>query len=217
MKFEKTTGSICVLLVAFAGAGVSRAAELTQTEILVKATSPFEDIVKYSLDRKQDKLAKAVMTAKAEATAIRGALPEATAVKFDELFSNLNYALPTNNVVAARNAVDVFKLLIENMKPEGLKLPIEVEWLDYAGFNLHVLASETPKDWNAMSQTTDKIAQWWDAIKNKVSEKNLRYTMNSAVAGLQKAIQTKNLDMTYFAAQMDLEIVDLLENHFEKK
>ena len=187
-------------------------------DVLLKATSPFEDMVKYALDHKDAKLAKALDTANTQVTAIREALPPAAGSKFETMFLNLKKsAVATNHYAIAKTSVEIFQLLIENLTNEGLKVPIEVSWLDYAGFKLHVLASAPKPDWAAMGKIVEDSTKWWEAIKMKVAEKNLRYAMDSDIQGLQQAAKSKNLPMLYFAAQMDLDLVDLLENHFEGK
>ena len=197
-----------------ASAGDAQAANDT----LLKATSPFEDMVKYSLDRKEAKLAKALATANSQVEAIRGALPAEGKSRFDTLFLTLQKsATATNHYAIAKASFEIFHLLIENLTNEGLKIPIEVSWLDYAGFKLHVLASAPKKDWASMDSTIEDATKWWEAIKMKVAEKNLRYAMDSDIQGLRQSIKSKNLPMLYFAAQMDLDLVDLLENHFEGK
>jgi hypothetical protein len=68
-----------------------------------------------------------------------------------------------------------------------------------------------------MRKTVVEAAGWWKAAKPKVSEKGLRDAMESTIRGLQEAARTENLPMLHFAAQLDLDLVDVLEGHFEKK
>jgi hypothetical protein len=217
MQNSKFILFLSALLFAFSTAAIAGdAAKVNET--LLKATSPFEDMVKYALDRKEAKLAKALASANSQAPAIREALPAPASAQFDKLFATLQKAAASgNNYAVAKSAVQTFRLLIENLLPEELKVPVEVSWLDYAGFNLHVLASSPRPDWGAIRQTVEDAGKWWEASKAKVTDKSLRYTMDSAVQGLQTAGKSENLPMLYFAAQMDLDIVDLLENHFEGK
>jgi hypothetical protein len=217
MKMIKPAALLLTILFAAvfpANAVDSQAANDT----LLKATSPFEDMVKYALDRKEAKLAKALATANSQTEGIRGALPAAASSRFDTLFLTLQKsATATNHYAIAKTSVEIFHLLIENLTKEGLKIPIEVSWLDYAGFKLHVLASAPKPDWASMDATIEDATKWWEAIKMKVAEKNLRYAMDSDIQGLRQSVKSKNLPMLYFAAQMDLDLVDLLENHFEGK
>ena len=96
-------------------------------------------------------------------------------------------------------------------------MPKEVSLLDYAGFKLHVLAAAPKPDWESMRKTAADAVGWWDATKAKVSAKKLRDAMKTTVGGLQQAAKTENLPMLELAAQLDLDLVDLLEAHFEAK
>lgn len=49
----------------------------------------------------------------------------------------------------------------------------------------------------------------------KAVNKGLRDAFNSTIAGLKQAVEQKHLPMLNFAAQIDLDLVDLLESHFE--
>jgi hypothetical protein len=117
----------------------------------------------------------------------------------------------------ALNSIETYRLLIENLQAEGLKLPKEVSLLDYAGFKLQILAAAAQPDWDTMQKTVADAVTWWDTTKPKISEKGLLDTVNSTIKGLQQAAKSKNLEMLHFAAQIDLDVVDLLEGYFEKK
>ena len=95
--------------------------------------------------------------------------------------------------------------------------PKEVSLLDYAGFKLHVLDAAPQPDWDAMRKIVTEAVAWWDATKSKVTDHKLRDAFNSTVRGMQQAARTENRPMLHFAAQMDLDLVDLLEKHFESK
>ena len=111
----------------------------------------------------------------------------------------------------------MFRLLIDNLDAGKLKVPKEVSLLDYAGFKLHVLDAAPKPDWDAMRKTVADAVAWWDAMKSKVSDKKLRDAFNSTVRGMQQAASSENRPMLQYAAQMDLDLVDLLEKHFEGK
>jgi len=108
-------------------------------------------------------------------------------------------------------------VLIDNLEAGSLTIPKEVSLLDYAGFKLHVLAAAPQPDWGAMRRMVDDVVGWWAAIKSKVSDKGLRDAFNSTVIGLQEAGKTEHLPMINFAAQIDLDLVDLVEGYFERK
>ena len=57
---------------------------------------------------------------------------------------------------------------------------------------------------------------WWKAIAARVTDKHLRATVTSAIAGTRQAADHENLAMLQFASQMILDLVDMLEVEFKK-
>jgi hypothetical protein len=56
-----------------------------------------------------------------------------------------------------------------------------------------------------------------NAISSKVCEKGLRDAFDSVIRGLGDAAKLENLPMLRFAAQIDLDLVDLLEGDLAPK
>jgi hypothetical protein len=113
--------------------------------------------------------------------------------------------------------VEVFRLLIDNLQAKYLKVPKEVSLLDCAGFKLRVLAATQRPNWQDIRKTVGEAAGWWNAISSKVSEKGLRDAFDSVIRGLGDAAKLENLPMLRFAAQIDLDLVDLLEGDLTPK
>lgn len=217
VKLIKYTLFVVTFLVASLSFAAGRDASKAN-ETLLRATSPFEDIVEVALAKNEAKISKLLATADGHATAIREALPPPATAQFDSLLQAIHKAANgKDHFAVAMSAVEVFRLLIDNLEAGGLKVPKEVSLLDYAGFKLHVLAAAPQPDWGAMRKTVDDAVAWWTTIKVKVSDKALRDSLNSTVRGLQQAGKTENLPMLHFAAQIDLDLVDLLENYFEQQ
>lgn len=68
-----------------------------------------------------------------------------------------------------------------------------------------------------MRKVVAEAAGWWKTAKPKVSDKGLRDAVESTIRGMQQAVKIENLTMLHFAAQIDLDLVDVLEGYFEKK
>jgi hypothetical protein len=207
---------LTLLLACLGPAGARDAGKANET--LLSATSPFEDMVEYALAKNFASVEKSLAKAEAQGAAVKEALAPASAGEFDRQLQALR------KVVAAREphgvavcAVEIFRLLLDNLDGTKLEVPKEVSLLDYAGFKLHVLDAAPKPNWDAMRKTVVEAAGWWKAAKPKVSEKGLRDAMESTIRGLQEAARTENLPMLHFAAQLDLDLVDVLEGHFEKK
>jgi hypothetical protein len=96
-------------------------------------------------------------------------------------------------------------------------VPKEIVLLDYVGFKIQVLLKQNIIDWNLISDAATEGASLWNKIKNKISDKGLQDIMNTAIKGIKNSANSKNIEMLKFAAQVDLDLVDLLEKYFEKK
>jgi len=217
MQLPKKTSVLVTLifmsLTAGIGGDVSKA-----NETLLRASSPFEDIVEFALNKNEAGITKSLTAADRKAAVVRDALPTTASGQFATLLEGIHKAATAKEHYAvAMSAVEVFRLLVDNLEAGSLKVPKEVSLLDYAGFKLKVLAAAPQPEWGAMRKTVDDAVTWWAAIKSKVSEKALRDAFNSTVRGLQQAGKVEHLPMLTFAAQIDLDLVDLLEGYFDHK
>jgi hypothetical protein len=84
--------------------------------------------------------------------------------------------------------------------------------LDYAGFKLRCLAATQETDWQDIRRTVGEATGWWSAVEPKVSQQGLRDAFGTLIRGLGDAVTLKSLPMLRFAAQIDLDLVDLLES-----
>jgi hypothetical protein len=215
---QRTTNTLVFISFLFASltAAVARDASKAN-ETLLRASSPFEDMVEFALAKNEASLTKSLRAADRNAAAVRDALPATASARFDTLLQAIHKAaIAKEHHAVAMSAVEVFGLLIDNLEAGSLTVPKEVSLLDYAGFKLHVLAAASQPDWGAIRGTVDDAAGWWAATKSKVSDKGLRDAFNTTVHGLQQASKAEHLPMLNFAAQMDLDLVDLLEGYFER-
>ena len=205
------------LLAACLSSAIARDA-VKANETLLHATSPFEDMVGFALAKNSASVTKSLAKADSQAGGVKEALLPASVGEFERRLQELHKAAVDNEHYAvAVSGVAIFRLLIDNLDAGKLKVPKEVSLLDYAGFKLHVLDAAPKPDWDAMRKTVADAVTWWAATKSRVTEKGLRDAFNSTVRGLQQSAKTENLPMIHFAAQMDLDLVDMLENHFESK
>ena len=190
----------------------------SDNKVLLRATSPFEDLVEAALTKSETRISKFLAAADARAVNVRSVISPSASATFEDLFQKIHLAASSKeHLVLAENAVEVFRLLIDNLKPEALKVPQEVSLLDYAGFKLHVLASVPHPDWVAIRRTISDTDRWWMATRPKVSDKALRDAFDSTLRGLHEAEKLESVPMLNFAAQIDLDLVDLLERYFERK
>ena len=207
-----TLGLLCASLL---GALAQDAAKNNNT--LLRATAAYEDMVGPALAKNDKSVAKHLADADKESDGVKMVLPAEAAKQFDTLRQTIHKAADAKDGLAvAQNAVVVFRLLVDNLKADQLKIPVEVSLLDWAGYQLQVLAAAEQPDWDAMSKVAAEADAWWKATAKKVSEKNLRAAVTTTMHGLQQATKERNLSMVKFGAQVDLDLVDLVEGAFKK-
>ena len=88
--------------------------------------------------------------------------------------------------------------------------------LDYVGFKVHVLLKQKKTDWVALDKTAIEGAKLWKRLKKRISDSGLRDAASTAIKGMHTAAKSKNIEMLNFAAQVDLDLVDLLEGYFRR-
>ena len=195
------------------GAGTPDAAGVNET--LLDATGPYEDMVGPALGGNAKNIAKLLSDADAQADGVKKVLPPEAAEQFDGLLKSIHKTFDAKSYKSvAQNAVAVFRLLVDNLKTDALKIPREVSLLDYAGYQLEVLAAAEKPDWDAMKKVAADAEKWWNTSAPRISDKNLRATVTSTIRGIKQATEEQNLAMVKFAARIDLDLVDLLEGAF---
>lgn len=211
-KFFPIIFSITVMAIA----STSQASQTN--EVLLGSMSPFEDMIEYALAGKDSDVSKALTAADQHSKSVTTNLPAPAAQKFAAQMDTLRKAaMSKNNHKTATYAVDIFRLLAENLQADSLEVPKEVSLLDYAGFKLRVIAASKKPDWRDTRMTIDEATGWWNTIRSKVSMTGLSNTFDTLIRGLETSAKTRNIDMLGFAAQMTLELVDLLEGDLKSK
>jgi hypothetical protein len=208
--------SIILFATAMAVASPSQASQIN--EVLLGSMSPYEDLIEYTLLGKDYDVSKALITADQHSKSVTKTLPAPTAQKFNAMMEALHKAVKSKESnMTAMYAADIFRLLAENLQNDSLDVPKEVSLLDYAGFKLRVLAASKKPDWQDIRTTIDQATGWWDVVRSKVSMNGLSNTFDTLIRGLDASAKTRNLDMLSFAAQMTLDLVDLLEGDLKTK
>ncbi len=196
------------------GAAMQEAANQT----LLQATSPFEDMIEFALMGDDMGIREALSEAEREAPSVNDVLPADASNRYDALLHSLDQASGNKQYqTVATTALEAYRLLLDGLKAGNLQVPKEVSLLDYAGFRLRVLAHAPEPDWTQMRETAEQASMWWGTIASRVSNQGLRDAFSSVVAGLQEATEQEDLTFLRFAAKMDLDLVDLLEESFRAR
>jgi hypothetical protein len=184
-------------------------------QTLLSATSPYEDIADAALAGNDAKVAEALAAADRQAETVASVLSADADRRFEERRRAIHVAVAHDDREAtATAAVDTFGLLLGELDPDHLEIPKEASLLDYAGFDLQVLATAPEPDWVRMEAVVEQADAWWKLLENQTSDAALQDAFSSAIAGMREAVGARNLPMLRFAAQMDIDLVDLLEHHF---
>lgn len=205
----------CFAVLVFSMASASQSAQLEDP--LVSGMSPFEDLIEVALDGNDSGISSALGDADRQSVRIREALPDPAAKQLAGLMQELHRAAAAGaHLRVASDAVEAFRLLVDNVQVEAHSLPREVSLLDYAGFKLRVLAAAEKPSWKDIRETVDDADAWWRALHGRVSERSLRDAFDSTIRGLRDASRIEDVPMLRFAAQIDLDLVDLLEVDLER-
>jgi hypothetical protein len=192
----------------------------TPNSVLLLSTSVYEDMVEPALTNNEKLVTEFLATADKEADAVKKVLPADAVKQFEGLLQKMHAAADAKDGrTVAANGMMVYRLFVDHLQADSLRVPLEVHLIDYAGYQLQILASAEQPDWQAISQVAADTETWWKAIaRTKVTNKDkaIRATVTSAVRGTKQAAEKKNLGMIKFAAQMDLDLVDVLEGLFPK-
>ena len=87
--------------------------------------------------------------------------------------------------------------------------------MDYAGFKLSILATRPSHDWPAITETAKEAERTWAALARKIPDTSIRNLAGAIAVGLKDFVERKDVSGVKFAAKMQLEIVDVLEQYFK--
>jgi len=194
------------------------AQQKSKSDILFDAMSPYEDLIEYALADNVAKVKKTIQSLDVSDARLITVLSE-RAIRY--LNSNLEKMVAAEKssdyAGIALYSVNSYKTIVDELNVAELTIPVEVAILDFVGFKIHVLLKQKNVDWRSIGEVVLEGSSRWNKIKENVSNKALQDTMNTTIDGLQAAVKSKNIEMLKFAAQVVLDLVDLLEGYFEVK
>ena len=86
--------------------------------------------------------------------------------------------------------------------------------LGYSGFKLSILAATLGTDWAAIVATAKGSDGSWSVLGKNVKDASIRNLVQAIQDGLSGAVERKGVHGVKFAAKMQLEVVDVLEQYF---
>lgn len=186
-----------------------------QNELLSRSASPFEDLTEFAIAGDRVGMGRALTEVHQAAREAVSALTPGGAAKLDSLVLRIDSARQSGNFyMLSLEAVEAYRILVDGLDEAALTVPKPVSLLDYAGFRLTALTSQSVPDWTAVRITANEARQQWSSIASTVQNQSLKATVNTAMAGMTTAVDLRDAQMTLFAAQVTLDLVDLLEAYF---
>ena len=111
-------------------------------------------------------------------------------------------------------AIETFKDIVNASDWHNAKIPKDVSMLDYTGFKLSILTSDTNPDWAAAQKTADEAHMVWDKLVPKFKDEDLVDLAHTLDAGTVDAVKRHDATGVLFASKLQLVSIDLIETSF---
>jgi hypothetical protein len=184
---------------------------------LTDAASINEDLVGFALDGKADKVAERVTAMRNTLSSLRPLLSNSAFDGLGRQVTEMEQAFSKRDLLAtALASVEAYRIIENAMDAASRPSPVEVAMLDYSGFKLSILGAAPVANWAAISTTAKESDGSWSTLANKIQEKSLQNLVSAIQEGLRNAVTRKDIDGVKFAAKMQLEAVDVLEDYFKR-
>ncbi len=212
--FGQTTKSDSATVPQLSEKAASTAGE-SRNAVLSDAASVNEDLIEFALAGEAAKVAEKVLSMRKLLPTLRPLLDNRTFEALARQTAAMEQALAKNNGLrTALAAVEAYRT-IENAKDAaGRNAPVEVAMLDYSGFKLSILAAGPRPDWVAIAASAKESNEFWSALAKNVPDKSMQNLLAAIQEGLKTTVGRRDINGVKFAAKVQLEAVDVLEQYF---
>jgi len=187
--------------------------------VLDKVLSPFEDMTEYALDKDLDGMKKGYKNIEKieDNSLLQQTLPTDKLKQFSANIETLETLI--NNAQYTKVALlssKMFNDATTNFKYSSkIKEQLHIEHLDYMGFRILALLSSENSNFAQIPDAISNAKNSWNAIKEKIEDKNKVEAFDLLFQGLEHSLKTKDIKMLNILAKMDLALVDVVEVVFE--
>jgi hypothetical protein len=189
-----------------------------KNKVLFEAMSQYEDLTEYALNQDMESVEKIIIFLDSLIKKEKNILSEKAIQNLNANFKKIKMAKSNADFpIITMSAVDSYKTIAEELEYSKLKIPKGVVLLDYIGFKIEALLEQNRIDWTAINKVALEGSDHWTIIKRNISDKGLKDAMNTAIGGIIASVKLRNIEMLKFSAQVNLDLVDLLEGYYEKK
>ena len=113
-------------------------------------------------------------------------------------------------------STEIFKYNIDHFKSkESVQEQIQIENLDYAGFEIIALLDQDTIDYTKINQILLQAKKSWRVFSTQVKDKNMVDAFALLFSGLDTSIKQKNNPIIKTFSNLDLALVDVLEKQFQ--
>ena len=187
-------------------------------ESLDQTLSPFEDLTEFSLSKNDKGIEKSlgqIEIALKNKIFKHNLKPESIAELTKKIASLKKYYIAKDYANTALIAAEIFNYNVSNFKDASqIENQIKIEHLDYLGFKVLALIDQNKINWKEIEQTTKSVEEIWRNLSTKVKDPNLKASINLLFEGMHLSAKEKNKKLIEIFANMDLDLVDVLENSF---
>jgi hypothetical protein len=192
------------------------AREGIRNQKLADAASINEDLIGFALEGKADKVAEQVAAMRKAHATLRPLLDHTAFETLTGQIIDMEQASSKKDALGtALVAVETYRIIENAMDAAHRPSPIEVAMIDYSGFKLSILAAVQAADWPTISATAKDSDGSWSALGKRVQDASIRNLVGAIQVGLRDAVERKDINGVRFAAKMQLEVVDVLEQYFK--
>ena len=211
------TESVSGLALSSSGAQAAQRDPSQINDRISAAASINEDMVELALAGETSEVQEKITDLRNALSELQPALSEGTYQAVGSELNAMEAAVGNNDMVGvALAAVEAYRTLENALDRSALVAPREVSMLDYSGFKLSALTAAATPSWTMIGAAASEASGVWKALAPQVQDTGLRDLMNSIITGLEDAVDRHDVAQSRFAAQIILDAVDVLEQHFAR-
>jgi hypothetical protein len=183
---------------------------------LADAASITEDLIDFALDGKADSVAERVGAMRKTLPTLRPLLSDGDVTMLERQVTEMEQASLKGDILGtALAAVEAYRIIESATDARRSPVPMEVAMIDYSGFKLSILAAMPAADWPAITATAGEAERFWTGLAKRIQATSIRNLGGAIQVGLKGAVERKDIHGVKFAAKMQLEVVDVLEQYFK--
>lgn len=182
---------------------------------LLAAAEPFEALTEQAFTAKPAKARTLVSQVKQAAQKVTPNLSTQEQQQLSERVSEIERAAETNQPHAlALASVEGYRVLVS--ATQNTTVPKAVSLLDYAGFRYSADLKSTPTRWSDMQEAIRFADSQWKSIEMQVGDAKLKKSFPQALMHMAEAVTSRSSQSAHSAVIKELDLVDQLENYFNK-